>query len=49
VEESILKREFMDTKKCYMIDCGREIFMWVGRDTQLEERKTAAFAVQVKR
>ena len=37
----------MDTNKCYIVDCGREMFMWVGRDTQLDERKTAAFIVQV--
>ena len=38
----------MDTNKCYIVDCGREMFMWVGRDTQLDERKAAAFIVQVK-
>ncbi|RWR78783.1 villin-1 isoform X1 [Cinnamomum micranthum f. kanehirae] len=34
-----LKKEMLNTEKCYMLDCGTEIFIWMGRNTSLAERK----------
>ncbi|CAN8254395.1 unnamed protein product [Cochlearia groenlandica] len=36
-----LSKSVLENSKCYMLDCGSEVFIWVGRVTQLEERKTA--------
>ncbi|XP_063946445.1 villin-4-like [Daucus carota subsp. sativus] len=41
-----LKREQLDTYKCYLLDCGSEIFVWMGRNTSLDERKSASGAAE---
>lgn len=46
VQESNLRRELLQTNKCYIVDCGREVFTWVGRDTFLEERRATTLAVE---
>eukprot|EP01018_Ginkgo_biloba_P026538 Gb_23115 [translate_table: standard] len=46
IESNVLKREMLDTKCCYMLDCGIEIFVWIGRNTSLDERKKASSAVE---
>ncbi|RDY13488.1 Villin-1, partial [Mucuna pruriens] len=38
-------KEILETDKCYMLDCG-EIFVWMGRQTLLTERRTAIRAVE---
>ena len=42
-----LKRELLDTYKCYLLDCGSEVFVWIGRNTSLDERKSASGAAEV--
>ncbi|CAJ1975880.1 unnamed protein product [Sphenostylis stenocarpa] len=42
VEADPLKRELLDTNKCYILDCGFEVFVWMGRNTTLDERKSAS-------
>ncbi|XP_015866055.2 villin-4 [Ziziphus jujuba] len=44
VEADSLTRELLDTNKCYLLDCGVEVFVWMGRNTSLEERKSASGA-----
>ncbi|PHT48029.1 hypothetical protein CQW23_12237 [Capsicum baccatum] len=44
VEIESLTRELLDTNGCYIIDCGIEVFVWMGRNTSLDERKTASGA-----
>ncbi|PHU25090.1 Villin-5 [Capsicum chinense] len=44
VEIESLTRELLDTNGCYIIDCGIEGFVWMGRNTSLDERKTASGA-----
>lgn len=39
--EGELSKSLLENNKCYLLDCGAEIFLWVGRVTQLEERKAA--------
>nr|XP_034896606.1 villin-1 isoform X1 [Populus alba] len=38
-EGSSLNKEMLETNKCYMLDCGAEIFVWMGRNTSITERK----------
>ncbi|KAI5585415.1 hypothetical protein POPTR_006G165300v4 [Populus trichocarpa] len=46
VETDSLTREFLDTNKCYILDCGAEVFVWMGRNTPLDERKSASVAAE---
>ncbi|XP_024964610.1 villin-4-like isoform X2 [Cynara cardunculus var. scolymus] len=41
-----LKKELLDTSKCYLLDCGAEIYVWMGRGTSLDERKAASGAAE---
>lgn len=47
VDADSLTRELLDTNKCYILDCGLEVFVWMGRNTSLDERKTASGAAEV--
>lgn len=47
VEADSLIRKLLDTYKCYILDCGSEIFVWTGRNTSLDQRKTASEAADV--
>lgn len=42
LEESTLSKAMLENYKCYLLDCGAEVFVWVGRVTQIEERKVAS-------
>ncbi|XP_018471331.2 villin-4 [Raphanus sativus] len=46
VEGDTLKREMLDTNKCYILDCGVEVFVWMGRTTSLDDRKVASGAAE---
>ncbi|KAG1364135.1 villin-3 [Cocos nucifera] len=46
IEADSLIRELLDTNKCYLLDCGAEIYMWMGRNTSLGERKRASAAAE---
>ncbi|KAL1185879.1 hypothetical protein V6Z11_A01G141000 [Gossypium hirsutum] len=39
--EGELLKSILENSKCYLLDCGAEIFVWIGRATQVEERKVA--------
>ncbi|CAA3016810.1 villin-3-like [Olea europaea subsp. europaea] len=41
-----LSKSLLENNKCYLMDCGAEIFVWVGRLTQVEERKVAIQAAE---
>lgn len=47
IDCEILKRELFDSTKCYLLDCGSEIYVWMGRETTLEERKRGGSAAEV--
>ncbi|XP_019169399.1 PREDICTED: villin-3-like isoform X1 [Ipomoea nil] len=32
--------------RCYLLDCGEKVFFWVGRVTQVNERKSAIQAAE---
>ncbi|KAL4571682.1 hypothetical protein LXL04_018445 [Taraxacum kok-saghyz] len=44
--EGELSKSLLENNKCYLLDCGAEVFVWVGRVTQVEERKTAMQAAE---
>ncbi|WJX96600.1 Villin-4 [Trifolium repens] len=44
IETDSLTKELLDTNKCYILDCGLEVFVWLGRNTPLDERKSASGA-----
>ncbi|KAJ3693444.1 hypothetical protein LUZ60_008924 [Juncus effusus] len=46
VETDGLSREILETNKCYVVDCGAEIYVWTGRNTSLEDRKNASLAAE---
>ncbi|PWZ36575.1 Villin-4 [Zea mays] len=37
-----LARELLEPNKCYLLDCGAEIYVWMGRSASLQERKGAS-------
>lgn len=45
--EGELSKSLLENNKCYLLDCGAEVFIWVGRVTQVEERKAACQAAEV--
>lgn len=44
IEADSWTRELLDTYKCYILDCGSEVFVWMGRNTSLDQRKAASTA-----
>ncbi|KAB2093900.1 hypothetical protein ES319_A02G122600v1 [Gossypium barbadense] len=42
IVEGELSKGLLENNKCYLLDCGVEIFVWVGRVTQVEDRKAAS-------
>lgn len=47
IVESELSKSLLENNKCYLLDCGAEVFVWIGRVTQVEERKAAVQAAEV--
>ncbi|KAL9242282.1 hypothetical protein vseg_016299 [Gypsophila vaccaria] len=45
-EAQSLTRDLLNTSKCYLLDCGTEVFVWMGRTTSLVERKSASGAAE---
>lgn len=43
----LLNKELIDSDKCYMLDCGSEIFVWMGKSTTMTERRTSTSATEV--
>ncbi|XP_062195652.1 villin-5 [Phragmites australis] len=41
-----LAHELLETSKCYFLDCGSELYVWMGRTTTLQERKGASEAAE---
>ncbi|XP_010265407.1 PREDICTED: villin-4-like isoform X2 [Nelumbo nucifera] len=46
VQADSFTRDLLDTNKCFLLDCGVEVFVWMGRNTSLDERKTASAAAE---
>lgn len=41
-----LSKSLLENNKCYLLDCGSEVYVWVGRVTQVDERKAAMQAAE---
>ncbi|XP_047941844.1 villin-3-like [Salvia hispanica] len=41
-----LSKSLLENNKCYMLDCGSDVFVWVGRVTQVDDRKAAIQAAE---
>ncbi|KAM0930039.1 hypothetical protein ACQ4PT_001217 [Festuca glaucescens] len=46
LEDIALTKAVLENTRCFLLDCGAEMFVWVGRVTQLEDRKAATKAVE---
>ncbi|KAH9679204.1 Villin-3 [Citrus sinensis] len=46
IVEVELSKSMLENNKCYLLDRGSEVFVWVGRVTQVEERKAASQAAE---
>ncbi|CAN1231872.1 VLN1, partial [Linum grandiflorum] len=46
IESSSLTKQLLESNKCYMVDCGAEIFVWMGKTTLMTERKTSISAIE---
>ncbi|KAJ0246069.1 Villin-5 [Hirschfeldia incana] len=46
IEAESLQKELLDTNKCYILDCGLELFLWKGRNNSIDQRKSASQAAE---
>ncbi|PKI54831.1 hypothetical protein CRG98_024782 [Punica granatum] len=46
IEAESLTKDRLETNKCYLLDCGVEVLVWMGRGTTLDERKSASKAAE---
>ncbi|KAL1816224.1 hypothetical protein ACET3Z_018798 [Daucus carota] len=46
MDAETLTRELLDSNKCYLLDCGLEIYAWMGKNTSLDQRKSASQAAE---
>ena len=46
-EAESLQKELLDTNKCYILDCGLELFVWKGKNTSIDQRKRASETAEV--
>ncbi|KAG8097407.1 hypothetical protein GUJ93_ZPchr0013g35403 [Zizania palustris] len=46
LEDTVLTKSILENNKCFLLDCGADLFVWVGRVTQVEDRKAVTAAVE---
>ncbi|KAG8086995.1 hypothetical protein GUJ93_ZPchr0010g7989 [Zizania palustris] len=46
IDYESLVHELLETNMCFLLDCGAELFVWMGRTTSLQERKSASEAAE---
>ncbi|KAL6897749.1 hypothetical protein ACP4OV_006708 [Aristida adscensionis] len=46
IEAHLLDREILNSDRSYLLDCGTEIFLWMGMTTLVSERKSAVTALE---
>ncbi|XP_078179009.1 villin-2-like [Carex rostrata] len=42
----LLSKELLENNRCYILDCGSELFVWFGRVTQIDDRKAVTKAAE---
>ncbi|KAJ8749772.1 hypothetical protein K2173_012323 [Erythroxylum novogranatense] len=45
-ESNLLGREILESNKCYMLDAGSDIFVWMGENSSISERKSSISVVE---
>ncbi|XP_024402888.1 villin-3 isoform X1 [Physcomitrium patens] len=45
-KEVEISKDILDSSKCYLLDCGNELYIWAGRNTSLDARKAAVSTVE---
>eukprot|EP00250_Pteridium_aquilinum_P019870 c24614_g1_i1 orf=232-3150(+) len=45
-EASPLRREMLDANKTYILECDKEVFIWMGHNTSLQDRKAAVLVAE---
>ncbi|KAL5216699.1 hypothetical protein ABZP36_008100, partial [Zizania latifolia] len=45
LEDTVMTKSILENK-CFLLDCGADLFVWVGRVTQVEDRKAVTAAVE---
>ncbi|KAG0601882.1 hypothetical protein M758_11G145100 [Ceratodon purpureus] len=45
-KEVEISKDVLDSNKCYLLDCGTELYIWAGRNTSLDVRKAAISIVE---
>lgn len=46
LKEMETSKDMLDSNKCYVLDCGNELYVWAGRNTSLDARKAAISTVE---
>ncbi|XP_006654058.2 villin-1 [Oryza brachyantha] len=46
VETHLLEREILNSDRNYILDCGTEVFLWMGMTTLVSERRTSATSLE---
>ncbi|KAF3326165.1 villin-3-like protein [Carex littledalei] len=46
LEDGLPSKALLENNKCFILDCGAEVFVWVGRVTQVDDRKAASKAAE---
>ncbi|KAB8098162.1 hypothetical protein EE612_027163 [Oryza sativa] len=46
VETNLLEREMLNSDRNYILDCGTEVFLWMGMTTLVSERRTSVTALE---
>jgi advillin len=49
MEAHLLDREILNLDRSYILDCGSEIFLWMGMTALVSERKTSVTSLEVSR
>ncbi|KAJ4791689.1 hypothetical protein LUZ62_042935 [Rhynchospora pubera] len=46
LEDGPPSKSMLENNKCFLLDCGSEVYVWVGRVTQVDDRKAASKAAE---
>jgi gelsolin len=47
VDTENLTIDLLETNKCYLLESGLEIYVWMGKGTSLSDKKGASMAAEV--
>jgi gelsolin len=47
IDTENLTADLLETNKCYLLELGLEIYVWLGKSTSFSDKKDASRAVEV--